>query len=564
MRRPGELQANLDRNNIIQDLAAADATVGVFTTGAPTIGVPTTIPDPVAGGSQRGMRLPPVPRRLAAWRFIIGPTKRLLAAARRRRDGDPPAPEDVGQPGAEFGELAASLNAVAATLRARELEGQQEADRLEALVIERTKALSASNDRLQVEITERKRSEAALHQAQKQQLVGQLAGGIAHDFNNLLATILGNLDLMARQVSSGGTADTARLQSQIERATAAVQRGAELTARLLAFGRRQLVAPQTTDLNRLITDVVALASSVLGRRIEVVTELAADLWATRVDPGQVEAALLNLCLNARDAMPNGGRITIVTANDVASAASGPATDIAPGGPPGGHVRLSVIDTGIGMTPEVQERAFEPFFTTKGQAGSGLGLSQVHGLVRQSGGTVRLVSAPNRGTEVTIVLPRADDDVAIAPPAPSSVPAGQPMSPTVVLVVDDDAAVRQVTADMLRSLGCEVTVAGTAAEALAQISGTPSGVDALVVDYAMPGMNGVELAAAVRRMSIDVPIVMITGHAEVADRSEAADDPIDFVLRKPFTIREMRAMLLLLHHRPRRSADVIPLRPPRRG
>jgi CheY-like chemotaxis protein len=200
---------------------------------------------------------------------------------------------------------------------------------------------------------------------------------------------------------------------------------------------------------------------------------------------------------------------------------------------------------MGMTPEVQGRAFESFFTTKGQMASGLGLSQVFGVARQSGGTARLSSAPNRGTEVTIVLPRAEHDAAIAPPGPSSVTADQPMLPTVALVVDDDAAVRQVTADMLRSLGCEVMVAGTAEAALAQISNTQSGVDVLVVDYAMPGMNGLELAAAVRGMGIDMAIVMITGYAEVADPMGIDADPVDFVLRKPFTLREMRAMLLRL-------------------
>jgi signal transduction histidine kinase/ActR/RegA family two-component response regulator len=487
---------------------------------------------------------------LAARRFIIGPTERLLAATRRWNDGDLSARADVGESGSEFGVLAASFNAMAAQ-RAHELERLQAVDRLEALLSERSRQLAASNDLVQVEAAERQRAEAALHKAQKLRLVGQLVGGIAHDFNNVLATILGNLDLMMRQVAGGGTGDATRLQTQIERAIAAVQRGADLTGRLLAFGRRQPGEPRTTDLNRLVMELVVLASSLLGRRIEIVTELAPDLWPIRMDPGEVEAALLNLCLNARDAMPNGGKITIVTANDIAAA-------------PMYCVLLSVIDTGIGMTPDVQGRAFENFFTTKGQAGVGLGLGQVHGLARQSGGTVRLLSAPNRGTEVTIVLPRAVDDAAVAPVAAGAIPAGQPIEPTMVLVVDDDAAVRQVIADMLRSLGCEVMVAGAAAEALAQISADPSGVDVMVVDYAMPGMNGLELAAAVRRMNIDVSIAMITGYADVADRSETDDEKVDFVLRKPFTIREMRAMLLRLRHRPRPSAEVIRLRPPRRG
>ena len=264
------------------------------------------------------------------------------------------------------------------------------------------------NNRLQVEIGERERAEAALHQAQKLQAVGQLAGGIAHDFNNLLATILGNLELMERRIVTGATQHD-RMQGLIERATGAVQRGAQLTARLLAFARRQPLAPQPTDLNRLVTDLVALASNTIGRRIQVVTELTPELWPVLVDPSQIEAAILNLCLNARDAMPDGGRITIATANEPAVVTAG----VVGGGP---CVRLSVIDTGTGMAPEVQRRAFEPFFTTKGPEGSGLGLSQVYGLMEQSGGTVRLSSAPGRGTEVSLVLPRASAQATAGPAA----------------------------------------------------------------------------------------------------------------------------------------------------
>jgi len=495
---------------------------------------------------------------LAARRFIIAPTERLLAAARRWSRGDLSARADVGEAQSEFGALATSFNAMAATLRAREVERQHQADLLEAQVAERTKELSESNNRLQVEIAERERTEAALHQAQKLQAVGQLAGGIAHDFNNLLATILGNLELIERQLVGGGTADQARLQGQIERATGAVQRGAQLTARLLAFARRQLLAPQATDLNRLIEDLVALASSALGHRIEIVTDLAADLWPALVDPSQVEAAILNLCLNARDAMPDGGRITIVTANEAAVATRGSAGDVAPGA----YVRLSVIDTGSGMTPEVQRRAFEPFFTTKGTEGSGIGLSQVYGFARQSGGTVRLSSALNRGTEVTIVLPRALEAAATAPPEPSA-PLGRSVPSTLALVVDDDAAVRQVAADMLRVLGCEVMEASSAAAALALLSDAAPGVDLLLVDYAMPGMNGLQLAAAVRELNIDAPIVLITGYAEMADPSTGDADPVDGLLRKPFSIREMQAMLSRLRHRPRRSSNVVRLRTPKR-
>jgi signal transduction histidine kinase/CheY-like chemotaxis protein len=497
---------------------------------------------------------------LAARRFIIGPTERLLAAARRWREGDLSARADVGEQRSEFGALASSFNAMAAALHARELERLQQAEQLEAVVKERTKELSESNNRLQVEIAERERTEVALHQAQKLQAVGQLAGGVAHDFNNLLATILGNLELMERRIGSGRGADEERLQGLIERATGAVQRGAQLTARLLTFARRQRLAPQATDLNRLIADVVALATGALGRRIQVVTDLAPDLRPALVDPSQVEAAILNLCLNARDAMPDGGRITIVTANETTVASGGGSDGIAPGA----YIRLSVIDTGSGMTPEVQRRAFEPFFTTKGPEGSGLGLSQVYGLARQSGGTVRLSSAPNRGTEVTILLPHAVEEAETARVEPNMAPLGGPIPPTLALVVDDDAAVRQVTLEMLRALGCEVMGAADGAEALTLLSDAASGVDILMIDYAMPGMNGLKLAAAVRELNIDAPIVLITGYAEMADPSASAADPISGMLRKPFTIRDMQAMLIRLRRLPQRSSNVVRLPTPKRG
>ena len=333
-----------------------------------------------------------------------------------------------------------------------------------------------------------------------------------------------------------------------------------MTARLLAFARRQRLAPQPTDLNRLVAEVVALATGAIGRRIQIVPDLAADLQPALVEPGQVEAAVLNLCLNARDAMPDAGRIAILTANEAAVGSQGGAGDIASGE----YIRLSVIDTGSGMTPKVQRRAFEPFFTTKGPEGSGLGLSQVYGLARQSGGTVRLSSAPNRGTEVTILLPRAVEEVATARGKPNAVPFGRPIASPVALVVDDDAAVRQVAEEMSRDLGCEVMGAADGAEARALLSDAGSGVDILIVDYAMPGMNGLQVGAAARELDIDVPIALITGYAEMADPSVSAANPISGMLRKPFTIREMQAMLTHLRGRPRRSSNVVRLQTPKRG
>ena len=342
---------------------------------------------------------------VAGRRFIYQPTEALLQAARRWREGDLGARARLTDAGSEFAALAQSFNAMAAGLQAREMERRMQSSFLEAQVAERTRELSESNNRLQVEIAGREKTEAALHQAQKLQAVGQLAGGIAHDFNNMLATVLGNLELMERRVSQAADdwtdADTERLQRLIERATGAVTRGGQLTSRLLAFSRRQRLTARATDINALLRELITLATSTLGRRVQVVPELADDLWPAMIDPSQVEAAILNLCLNARDAMPDGGRLTIHTTN----------VTIEPGGGkhadnelcPGEYVQVCISDTGTGMSPEVKARAFDPFFTTKGpSAGSGLGLSQVYGMARQSGGNVVIDSTPDEGTRVTAV------------------------------------------------------------------------------------------------------------------------------------------------------------------
>ena len=305
---------------------------------------------------------------VAGRRFIFQPTEALLQAARRWREGDLGARATVPDANSEFSALAQSFNAMAAWLQAREMERRMQSDFLEAQVAERTRELSETNNRLQVEIAGREKTEVALHQAQKLQAVGQLAGGIAHDFNNMLATVLGNLELMERRVSQAGddwaTADTDRLLRLIERATGAVTRGGQLTSRLLAFSRRQRLAARPTDINALLRELITLASSTLGRRVQVVPELSDDLWFAMVDPSQVEAAILNLCLNARDAMPEGGRLTVRTAN-VSVFSGNNMGDADNQLPPGAYVQVCISDTGTGMTPEVKARAFDPFFTTKG-------------------------------------------------------------------------------------------------------------------------------------------------------------------------------------------------------
>jgi signal transduction histidine kinase/CheY-like chemotaxis protein len=480
-------------------------------------------------------------------RFVFQPTRTLMLAALRWRDGDFSARAEVSTNTAEFAALAHSFNLMAERLNARETEREAQASYLEAQVAERTRELSESNNRLQVEIAGREKTEAALHQAHKLQAVGQLAGGIAHDFNNMLATVLGNLELMERRIgqaaTSWGPADTERLQKLIERATGAVQRGGQLTARLLAFSRRQRLAARPTDINALLMDLITLASSTLGRRIRLQSDLADELWAAFVDPSQVEAAILNLCLNARDAMRDGGVLSISTSRtQIGQNSSHSWADSDLDLPPGDYICVRVSDTGTGMTEDVKARAFEPFFTTKGPgAGSGLGLSQVYGMAQQCGGGVAIDSTPGEGTIVTLLLPRATN--VAEPVAPDTVAAPTPSEPMreLVLVVDDDHAVRQVTVEMARDLGCEVVQATGGEEALVALRTLPRVPRFILLDYAMPGMNGLQLARAIRGQGVTSPIVLVTGYADLSD-VDVSTGHLAGLLRKPFTIRELEALL----------------------
>jgi signal transduction histidine kinase/ActR/RegA family two-component response regulator len=487
---------------------------------------------------------------IAGRRFIYQPTEALLQAARKWREGDLGARAALTDASSEFAALGQSFNAMAAGLQAREMERRMQSSFLEAQVAERTRELSESNNRLQVEIAGREKTEAALHQAQKLQAVGQLAGGIAHDFNNMLATVLGNLELMERRVSQVGKdwtpTDAERLLRLIERATGAVTRGGQLTSRLLAFSRRQRLAARPTDVNALLRELITLATSTLGRRVQVVSELADDLWPALIDPSQVEAGILNLCLNARDAMPEGGRLTIKTMNVMIEPGGGKGqgdAELAPGG----YVQICICDTGVGMSPEVRARAFDPFFTTKGPgAGSGLGLSQVYGMARQSGGSVVIGSTPNEGTHVTLSLPRAEVLAEVeAPPLeqlPNTAVAG--LQQELILVVDDDHAVRQVTVEMARDLGCEVAQAAGGEQALALIDKLNPSPKLILLDYAMPGMNGLQLAKALRERGVTAPMALVTGYAELSEADIAAGE-LAGLLRKPFTIRELQGLLTQL-------------------
>jgi PAS domain S-box-containing protein len=376
-------------------------------------------------------------------------------------------------------------------------------------------------------------TEAQLRQAQKMEAVGQLTGGLAHDFNNLLTGITGALDLIKRRISQGREGDVARY---VEIAMASAKRAAALTHRLLAFSRRQTLEPKPTDVARLVEDMVDLIRRTVGPASEVRFVSGPDAWTALVDPNQLENALLNLCINARDAMPDGGRLTIETENRWIDARSASVRDIEPGP----YLTLSVSDTGTGMPPDVVARAFDPFFTTKplGQ-GTGLGLSMIYGFAKQSGGQVRIHSQPGEGTTVTMYLPRQDGITATsdAPPEDVAVMAHGEHGQT-VLVVDDEPAIRTLVTDVLRDLGYTALQAHDGPTGL-EIVRSAVRIDLLVTDVGLPGgMNGRQVADAARVLRPDLRVLFITGYAETAVMDGGHLDPGMTVLTKPFAMDEL--------------------------
>jgi signal transduction histidine kinase/CheY-like chemotaxis protein len=397
--------------------------------------------------------------------------------------------------------------------------------RLEQLVVERTDELERANAELRRQIDERARVEETLRQAQKIEAIGQLTGGVAHDFNNLLMVIAGGLDLIDR------TRDAERRHRVIAGMRQAAQRGASLTRQLLAFSRLQSLAPEPVDLARRIGDMSELLHRSLRGDIEVRLDFEEGLWPVEVDPGELELVVLNLAVNARDAMPEGGTITIRARNAPAQDAS-----------ERDFVELAVIDTGAGMPAEIQERVFEPYFTTKDVGkGSGLGLPQVHGFAGQSGGSVRIESEPGAGAKIILLLPRS----ARQPAAKERCLAGEAGEPVRahrgnVLLVEDDEEVAALVAEMLVQLGYAVTRASSAKAALGALANGRQ-VDIILSDIMMPGgMNGVDLARELRRRRPDVPVLLTSGYAEAARRD--ADAAGVAILPKPYQITDLAAAL----------------------
>ncbi|MFT3978661.1 MAG: PAS domain S-box protein, partial [Sphingomonas bacterium] len=385
----------------------------------------------------------------------------------------------------------------------------------ERRVAERTRELTE-------QIAERERVEATLHQMQRLEAVGQLTSGVAHDFNNLLTVVLGNVAMLERTL---GEAGDARTRQRLEHVRMAAERGAALTAQLLAFSRRQRLEAKVVELNQRIVGMRELMESTLGRAITIETRLSSALWRALVDPTQFELVVLNLAINGRDAMgAAGGTLTVSTAN---IALGEPASPDEP--PAGEYVVVSVADTGEGMSKEVRARVFEPFFTTKEVGkGSGLGLAQVYGFVKQSGGGIGIETAPGKGTTVRLYLPRADEDGAAGPGEPASGCEGS-IAGRKVLVLDDDDHVRAVTAQELRDAGAKVIEVGDGARALG-IMEHDAAIDAAVVDFAMPGMNGAEFAAQARGLRPGLPVLFVTGYADLRALAHVGDDA---VIQKPF-------------------------------
>ncbi len=407
------------------------------------------------------------------------------------------------------------------------------------LALRRAQAEQAALVRLRHESEQRLAAEQRLLQAQKMESIGQLTGGIAHDFNNLLAVILGNLDLLRKRIK-----DDDRARRLLEGAIQGAQRGAALTQRLLAFSRRQDLTPQTVDVPQLVSGMTDLLSRSLGPSIRIVTQFPRDLPPVKADPNQLEMALLNLAVNARDAMPTSGTITISARAEAVAEGNDQGLN------PEAYVCISVSDTGLGMDAATLARAIEPFFTTKGIGkGTGLGLSMIHGLAVQSGGTLKLKSEVGKGTTAEIWLPQGE-------PMPETSRRDRRQRPAhrscTVLLVEDDPLVMTATAAMLEDLGHTVVEASSGEVALTILRENPS-VDLVVTDHAMPGMTGLELAERIGGEWPGMPILLASGHAELPERASIAVPR----LTKPFRRDELEIAIASIVTPSCEPAKVVP-------
>ncbi|MBS7458634.1 PAS domain-containing protein [Coralloluteibacterium stylophorae] len=406
--------------------------------------------------------------------------------------------------------------------------------------VQAREALARFGEQLEREVAERtaelRRNEEALRQAQKMEAIGQLTGGIAHDFNNLLTGIVGALEIVQLRIRQGRTQDIGRFA---EAAIAAANRAAALTHRLLAFSRRQPLDPRAVDANRLVRSMEELLRRTLGETVALEIDIRPALWVTLCDPHQLENALLNLVINARDAMPGGGRLQVRTAN---SDLRDPAEAAEAGVDPGEYVTLCVSDTGHGMSAEVIERAFDPFFTTKAFGkGTGLGLSMIYGFVRQSGGFTRILSTPEQGTAVTLYLPRHHGEAESERRAVRHVEVQAAPADEVVLVVEDEATVRELVVQVLRDLGYAAIEAADGPAGL-EILRSEARIDLLVSDIGLPGINGRQLAMEARRLRPELGVLLMTGYAPDATAAEGFLEAGMELVTKPFTLEALAARI----------------------
>ncbi|HMA50587.1 MAG TPA: ATP-binding protein [Magnetospirillaceae bacterium] len=395
--------------------------------------------------------------------------------------------------------------------------------------------LNIANETLRQQIAEREKAEEALRHTQKIEAIGQLTGGVAHDFNNILQVVLGGLGVLRRRAGKWPIPDAARadFERYLDEIVAASQRGADLTRQLLAFARRQPLEPKDTDINKLVQGMSGLMQPALGEQVEIETVLAGGLWRTQCDTNQLENALLNLAVNARDAMPNGGHLTIETANaHLDEEYARWHQDVAPGQ----YVMIAVTDTGAGMPQDVLAHVFEPFFTTKEVGrGTGLGLSQVYGFLKQSGGHVAIYSEVGLGTTVKLYLPRCWPAAEPAPPLPTQEPREAARAATeTVLVVEDDESVLELAIATLGDLGYRVVPARDGAEALRQLAAHPA-IELLFTDVGLPGgMNGRQLADRAREARPDLKVLFTSGYTRNAIVHGGRLDEGVALIGKPFT------------------------------
>jgi PAS domain S-box-containing protein len=412
-----------------------------------------------------------------------------------------------------------------------------------------TERVEAQAERLRLEAeaqrltaaAERERLEAQLHQARRLESLGQLAGGVAHDFNNILAVMLNYTSFVTEQVQEAAALDPHshwhRAAADLQQVLRAGQRATELTHQLLAFGRREVVRPKVLDLNIVIREVEQLLRRALGEHIQLHVELEEHLYPVLADPGQIEQILMNLAVNARDAMPDGGTLTVHTTNHEVTAAAG--TPSRPAPPAGRYVRIRVADTGTGIPPEVLDRVFEPFFTTKAPGeGTGLGLATVYGIITQAGGFATINSAPGAGTAFVVLLPQTAEAPALPdePVAPNAPHRGQ----ETILVVEDEEALREVTRRILTRSGYRVLSAGTGPEALKIAEGFHGEIDLLLTDVIMPYMHGRELAQQITATRSGLRVIYMSGYAQPFITGEGSLHRDTVLITKPFTRTDLLA------------------------